>query len=151
MEELVGDRTYTLTEAARLTGLSVDALRQRAKRGKVETVKGNDGLVRVRLTMTDLKLADDQPAASQLTDKDQTISALQGEATSLRDSLSREQARADQAEACESEARALAERRGSELTQALVRAAAAEAEAKALREALDEARRPAWRRWLGWH
>jgi len=81
MEELVGDQTYTLTEAARLTGLSVDALRQRAKRGKLETIKGNDGLVRVRLTIADLKLANDQQPSSQMDDKDQTISALQGEAS----------------------------------------------------------------------
>jgi hypothetical protein len=31
---------------------------------------------------------------------------------------------------------------------ALIRAAAAEAEAKGLREALAEARRPFWRRWI---
>ena len=42
-------RLYTLNEAADLTGLSVDALRQRIKRRKIYAVRGNDGLVRVRL------------------------------------------------------------------------------------------------------
>jgi hypothetical protein len=40
---------YSLNEAAELTGLSVDALRQRIKRRKIHAVRGNDGLVRVRL------------------------------------------------------------------------------------------------------
>src|SRR3954470_4855269 len=89
------NQLYTLTEASRLTGRSVDALRQRAKRGKLEMVKGNDGLVRVRLTSADMAslrldsdtladgqsaeaaLATDQSPASQRIDVDQTIKALQ--------------------------------------------------------------------------
>ena len=52
-----------------------------------------------------------------------------------RDDASAERARAAQAEREREEAR--------------IRAAAAEGEAKGLREALAEARRPFWRRWLG--
>lgn len=57
--------------------------------------------------------------------------------------------RADRAEAREAELRTMADRQGRELTAALLRTAIAETEARALREALEEARRPAWRRWLG--
>ena len=95
------------------------------------------------------------------------------------ETLARERQRADQAEARaeqteaqgavdreaaaarEAELRAVAERQGQELTAALLRATIAESEARAgrevakareagLREALAEARRPAWRRWMGW-
>ncbi len=40
---------YTLAEAASLTGMSVDALRHRVKRRKLQSVRGNDGMTRVRL------------------------------------------------------------------------------------------------------
>lgn len=40
---------YTLDEASGLTGLSIEALRKRVTRRKVQAVKGNDGRVRVRL------------------------------------------------------------------------------------------------------
>jgi predicted HTH domain antitoxin len=41
-------RLATLTEAAEITDLSVDALRQRIKRRKLAAHRGNDGRVRVR-------------------------------------------------------------------------------------------------------
>ncbi len=37
-------RLYTLNEASDITGLSVDALRQRIKRHKLRGIRGNDGL-----------------------------------------------------------------------------------------------------------
>ena len=49
---------YTLDEASGLTGLSVEALRKRVTRRKLEAVRGNDGRVRVRLddqAIADLK------------------------------------------------------------------------------------------------
>lgn len=52
-------------------------------------------------------------------------------------------------EAAEAEARAIAEQRAAELATERIRAAVASEEAKGLREALAEARRPFWRRWLG--
>lgn len=167
------DQLHTLTEAARLTGLTVDALRQRAKRGRLESVKGNDGLLRVRLPLTDQTdyLTNQQTAHDQsLTDQRlinpdavDPVVLLEREAGELRVALARERDRADRAEAGEEMARTLAEQRGDELAQqgreltaALVRVAAAEgetkaitAEAKGLREALDEARRPFWRRLFG--
>ena len=42
-------RLYSLNEAAELTGLTVDALRHRIQRRKLHAIRGNDGLVRVRL------------------------------------------------------------------------------------------------------
>ena len=172
----MGDQSnqlYTLTEAARLTGLTVDALRQRAKRGRLESVKGNDGLLRVRLLLTNQtdRLASQQAAPDQSTIDQRLINPdvvdlavlLEREAGELRVALARERDRADRAEAGEEVARTLAERRndelaqqGRELTAALVRVAAAEgetkaikAEAKGLHEALDKARRPFWRRLFG--
>ncbi len=209
---------YLLTEAAERTGLTVDALRKRIRRGKLETVKGNDGLVRVRITSADmeaLRLADGQPGQPKPIhpdENDQTIKVLEAErdaarlaeakaeglAEALRDALGRERERADRVEADRDAARALADRRGREVVElrervgqaegesgafreqvkaerdradqaearagrveaerdaartereaAKVAAAAAEGEAKGLRLALEEARRPFWRRWLG--
>jgi hypothetical protein len=167
---------FLLTEAAERTGLTVDALRKRIRRGKLEVVKGNDGLVRVRLTSADLealRLGDGrtgwpEPSASE--ENTQAMAALEaerdaarlaaataeGEAKALRDALGREQQRADKAEGesatlreqVESaRARAGEAERGRE--DARVKAAASEAEAKALREALALMQRPFWRRWLG--
>src|SRR3954452_8409685 len=150
------DQLYTLTEASRLTGRSVDALRQRAKRGRLEMVKGNDGLVRVRLTsadMTELRLDGagdtDQSAASQDLDDNQTIKGLERELASQGEALSRERDRADRSEKEAAGLRELLEKRAEALTEALVRAAGAEGEARILKEALEDARRPFWRRWLG--
>src|SRR3954453_6734068 len=140
------DQLYTLTEAARLTGLSTEAIRRRAKRGRLFMVKGNDGFIRVRLASADRdairppegdQTPPQQPEQppTQAPDMAYTIKALEAE-------LSRQRARADQAEARERQAML-------EREEARVRAAGAEGETKALREALAEARRPAWRRWLG--
>ncbi len=67
-------------------------------------------------------------------DISRTISAHDAEV------LARERQRADQAEAREAELRLQLERQGRELTAALLRTAIAETEARALREALEEAR-----------
>lgn len=142
---------YDLPEAARLTGLTVDALRKRASRGKLEQVKGNDGTVRVRLTTADLaaigrEMSSPGPDLSGLAppvgvELHERAAKAEGEAAVLREALGRVQQQADAFVAA-------AETRREELTAALVRAATAEGEAKALREALAEARRPPWRRWL---
>ena len=152
-------KPYLLTEASGLTGLSVDALRKRIRRGKPETVKGNDGLVRVRLTTADmeaLRLAEGQPRPSPPDESGRTIAALEaerdaarlaaakaeGESGTLREQVGAERARADRAEAAGAEARALADRRLLEVAELRERAGRAEGEAEALR-------RPWWRRWLG--
>ena len=133
---------YLLTEAAERTGLTVEAIRQRVKRGKLEAVKGNDGLLRVRLTTADLAGIDRsstgrvQPVMTgQATHDDQLNKALQdaaearGEAAALRH-------RAERAEAEAVAERARATQAEREREVARIAAAAAEAEGKALREAL---------------
>jgi hypothetical protein len=65
-----------------------------------------------------------------------------GESATLREQVVTERGRADRAEAERDAARV--EREATK-----VAAATAEGEAKGLREALAEARRPFWRRWLG--
>jgi hypothetical protein len=155
-----------LTEAAERTGLTVDALRKRIRRGKLETVKGNDGLVRVRLTTADmeaLRLADSQPQPSQADESGRTIKALEAEAAALRERAEKAERRAERAEGesatlreqvefeRERAGRAESERDAARVEReaAKVAAASAEGEAKGLRLALEEARRPFWRRWLG--
>src|SRR4051812_24057023 len=157
---------YLLTEAAVRTGLSVDALRKRIRRGSLETVKGNDGLVRVRLTTADvesLRLAEGQPMPSPKDGNGQTIKALEAaaaalheraaraeaEAAALRERTERAEARAGQAEAEREAARAEAARERDRAEGALIRAASAEGKAEGLRLALEEARRPFWRKWIG--
>jgi len=133
---------YLLTEAAERTGLTVEAIRQRVKRGKLEAIKGNDGLLRVRLTTADLAGVDRSATGrmtptmtGQTTHDDQLNKALQdaaearGEATALRQ-------RAERAEAVAIAERARAAQAEREREAARIAAAAAEAEGKALREAL---------------
>ena len=162
------DRLYDLPEAARLTGLTVDALRKRASRGRLEQVKGNDGTVRVRLTTADLEAVRQEPASQGRSDDEPTGHVVQTvqpdpEVTGLRDALaaerealSRERQRADRAEAGEAAARARGDQAEREREEARVRGAGAEGEARGLREALAEARatladmrRPIWQQWLG--
>jgi len=58
---------YTLDEAAKLTGLTTEALRKRFLRGQIEGIgskESNDGKVRLRLTegqLADLRKPDDEP------------------------------------------------------------------------------------------
>jgi chromosome segregation ATPase len=157
-------KPYLLTEAASLTGLSVDSLRKRITRKKLRASRSNeDGQWRVWLTDMDVQTAKAGRLADKSSqtmdgqpDESRTIKALEAEAAALRERAARaegesatlrermeaERARADRAEAEQDAARA-------EREAAKVAAASAEGEAKGLREALAEARRPFWRRWLG--
>src|SRR5215211_6963763 len=92
---------YLLTEAAERTGLTVDALRKRIAKGKLERVKGNDGLVRVRLTTADmeaLRLAEGQARPSPSDEAGRAIKALEGEAAALRERADWAEQRAERAE-----------------------------------------------------
>ena len=148
------DRLYDLPEAAKLTGLTVDALRKRASRGKLEHVKGNDGTVRVRLTAAALdaihrEAPSRSPDMSGLAELHERAAKAEGEAAVLRESLSRVQMQAD-ASAATAEVRlealnvalvqtAITEERTA---AAVARAAAAEARLAAVETALAEARTP---------
>jgi chromosome segregation ATPase len=146
-------KAYLLTEAASLTGLSVDALRKRILRRKLRANKSNeDGLWRVWLTSADIEAArNGQLAGLEVdspTDESGTISALEAQVDTLQRALARERQRADQAEMQVAVQRERADSAEREREEARIRAAAAEAEDKGLREALAEARRPFWRRWI---
>jgi len=104
-----------------------------------------------------------QPGQSGQANGSAEVALLHALVGNLRDQLTKAEtsqadahARADRAETREAEARIVFERQGREMTAALLRTAIAETEARAAREAKDEtrrelaeARRPAWRRWLG--
>jgi phage protein D len=91
-----------------------------------------------------------QPAdGDRLTKTLQAATQPQGGAAALRDRAEKAEVRADQAEAEVAAERARTAKAEAEREQARVPAAAAEGEAKGLRLALEEARLPFWRRWLG--
>lgn len=133
---------YLLTEAAERTGLTVEALRQRIKRGKLNAVKGNDGMLRVRLTTADLEAIDRPPTGhvahgptGQPVNDDRLLKALQdaaearGEAAALRERAEMAETRAERAEAAAAVIPDLRERAGR-----------AEGEAETLREQLKAER-----------
>ena len=137
-----GPGLYTLTDAATLTGLTVEALRLRIKRGKLASERGNDGRPRVRLTTADLEgFRQQRPtvgeqeaglAEQEATDRGQTEIVL-----ALLDLVDRTLARVEAAQAAAAEVRE--------------RAARAEGEAAGLREAIarSEARAAAAEREVG--
>jgi seryl-tRNA synthetase len=67
----------------------------------------------------------------------------------LREALKREREGSDRLQAERNAAATDLARERDRAENALIRAAAFEAEVKGLRDALEEARRPFWRRWLG--
>lgn len=148
-------KSYLLTEAAELTGLSVPALRKRIVRKTLRGFRSNeDGLWRVWLASTDIEATragvsdrtDSGLSTARPVDESQTIKALQVERDAERERAERAEARAERAEREREEARveaavAKAETRGER--------EARDAEVRGLREALAEARKPFWRRWIG--
>lgn len=147
-------KPYLLTEAASLTGLSVDAIRKRILRRKLRGNRSNeDGLWRVWLTETDIEAAKAGRLAGQdvdnPSDESRTINALEALAAMSQEALTQQQMRAEKAEARADAVQAEAAKLREEGAALAVRVAVAETEAKGLREALEEARRPFWRRWLG--
>jgi len=155
---------YDLPSAAKLTGLTVDALRKRARRGRIVQVKSNDGTVHVQLTTADLEAfrrewashRPDAPSETSSPPPSQHPAAVQAD-LALQERVARAEATVGELRAAlewaQGQAEAavtLAEARRDDVTAALVRAARAEGEAEGLKAALKEARRPAWRRLLGW-
>lgn len=154
-----------MAAAARL-GVSVDTIRRRLRKGELQATRDNhgqwwldlpdDAAPEVHRLSAEERLASAMPAPAQqpmqmpMQAPDQAlVDALRAQVADLR-------IRLDQADAREREARGQADQRGDELTcqgreltAALLRTTMAETEARVLREALEEARRPAWRRWLG--
>jgi predicted nucleic acid-binding Zn-ribbon protein len=135
-------KSYSLPDASRLTGLSVDALRKRIERqGRRSSLRGarsnEDGQWHVWLTDRDIDRLRSRTARDGLglsedgpPDESRTINALEGELGTVREALARERERADRSEARAEELREQRE--------------AARTEADRLRAELEEARIAAW-------
>lgn len=143
-------RWMTYAELAEARGIKEPGAVRLVQRRRWERQPGNDGSVRVAVPLVELRLSrpvtpDVAPAITVVTPNSRDMEALARE----RLRADQAEARAARAEAREVEARALTDRQARELTAALLRTAIAETESRVLRESLVEARRPAWRRWLG--
>ncbi len=159
-------KLYLLTEAAQLTGATVEALRQRIKRRKLQGVRGNDGRLRVRLTSSEITAltSTGRSAADQTTPT--------GQPPPLQPEQPAKQPAGQPVTLDPSEARHLAEinrlqgQHGAEITRLVHQVAAERAlwlervdaaeiraekvEAKldlVLNEVLADRRRPWWKRW----
>ncbi len=128
-----------IMEAAGCLGVSVDTVRRRIRKGEISAVRDNRGQWMLDLPddaapMQPTEVRTGPPAHAAM--QDAYAGILRGQVKDL-------QARLDRAEE-------RAERQGRELTAAVARASIAETEVGGVREMLAEARRPTWRRWLGW-
>lgn len=155
-----------IMEAAVRLGVSTDTIRRRIRKGELLAIRDNHGQWRLDLPddvtpRVPMQTGGSGPVPATLPPihgaMQDAYAAVVG---ALRLQVADLQARLDQAEARKAEVRGLAERQGRELTAAVARASIAEGEARGAREAaavevrlvrelLAEARRPAWRRWLG--
>ncbi len=156
-------RWMSYAEAAQTLRVTPESLHRRMRRNGWARREGNDGKPRVAVPIDALRRFDPVPDVIQdgvpdnvPDERDRTIAALEAKAAVLRDALGRERERADQAEARAGRAEQRADQTEaerdaarSEREAAKVAAALAEGEARGLRLALEEARRPFWRRWLG--
>jgi chromosome segregation ATPase len=161
---------HTYQQAAEALGIEAEAVRARLRRGALRrgpltndrrptVLLSPDEIATIRAsirTQAPESELDSAPDSAVRPDESRTIKALEGEVETLRDALGRERERADKAEgesvtlreqAAAERARAVQAER--ERGAAKVAAASAEGEARGLRLALEEARRPFWRRWFG--
>ena len=115
-------------QAAELTGLSVEALRLRIKRGKIEGLRFNDGL-RTRLTQADIDSIRRQRANQRIPT---LVNDLPNEFKSLLEIVGALREKAEKA-------RVLADQRGNEVAELRERVGRAEGEATALRDRFDRA------------
>ena len=166
------NRWMTYRELADELGISYRAAEARARRNVKagrwpRRLDNSDGLVRVLIPATELDTmregtegeaaggarGDTDGGTKPHADESRTIKALEGEIAVHRE-------RADQMQAERNTERARADRADREREEARVEAAIAKAETrgerearaaetKELREALAEARKPFWRRWMG--
>ncbi len=144
-----------IMEAAGRLGVSVDTVRRRIRKGELPAVRDNHGQWRLDLPDVAAPGVPTQPTESGLMPAMPlpahvaTQDAYAGIVDALRAQVADLQGRLDRVEG-------QTERQGRELTAAVARAFIAEGEARtaavevrSVREMLAEARRPAWRRWLG--
>ncbi len=164
--------SLTYQELANRLGIDVQSARRRVLRAGWAKVPGNDGRARVSVPASVLPAVPatttaplppvapaEPPPAAPVPATPEALSHLLSrvaEMGELRDQLGRLEAERDAARAEAAAERGRAERAEAERDAARaereaakVAAASAEGEAKGLRLALEEARRPFWRRWLG--
>ncbi len=146
-------RWMTYAELAQARGIKEPAAVRLVQRRGWERQPGNDGSTRVAVPLGELRLSKAVTPAVMLVapDKDdmealirerQRADAAEAHATRAEAGQAALQVRLEQVERDRDQAR-------QEREAARVQAASADGEMRALREALAEARRPAWRRWLG--
>jgi hypothetical protein len=157
--------SLTYQELAARLGIDAQSARRRALRSGWHKTPGNDGRARVLVPVTVLPatgttsatpppavlpaVAPTPEALSHLLSQvdevgelRERLGRLEAEAAAMREALERERNAAFQS-------RAEAARERDRAEGALIRAAASEGQTEGLRLALEEARRPFWRRWLG--
>ena len=139
-------RWMTYAELAQVRGIREPGAVRLVQRRKWERHKGNDGSTRVAVPLSELRPSPHvTPAVTPVTPDSGGVEALQRE----RQRADQAEARADRAEVRAEDARTHVEQQTADMNAALIRAAKLEGEATGLREALAEARRPFWQRWLG--
>ena len=154
----LGERWVMLRELAEIREISQHSAARLVRRHGWRRQTDNRGQVQALVPAEALDIppaGPDKPTAGAITRRE-LAAALEPLNGLLREQLEheraradREQARADTAERRANTAAALAESRGAELRTLAEARARAELENAGVREALAEARRPAWRRWPG--
>jgi hypothetical protein len=77
-----GPKRYTVHEAALLLGLSVEAVRKRAERGKLDSIKDEDGTRHILMDIDQTK-----SGPNPVNDQTEVIEALQAQIEFLREEL----------------------------------------------------------------
>ncbi len=146
-------RWMTYAELAQARGIKEPAAVRLVQRRGWERQPGNDGSTRTAVPLVELRLskavapavmlvAPDKRDMETLVRERQRADAAEARAVHAEAGQVALQARLDQVERDRDQAR-------QEREEARVHAAGSDGEVRALREVLAEARRPAWRRWLG--
>jgi hypothetical protein len=154
----------TLTEAARQSRLSREAIRARARRGLIASQRGNRGELLVQLPAT-LLSRDDQDMSRSMSGLSMDMTDLMAELSELREQLARAESTLEAAKAIAAAERtaavAEAQAKTASLGEALEREREQHREARErereqhralvdeLKAMLAEARRPWWRKLLG--
>lgn len=131
---------------------STDAARIKSKRRKwlPEPPNHPGAVARIRVPRGDWEGADQGDRSPGIdSDRSRSLKGLETVAAIFREERDRLQAERDRLATERDAAQAEAAKLREEREEARIRAAQAESEAKGLREALAEARRPFWRRWIG--
>ena len=146
-------RWMTYAELAQVRGIKEPAAVRLVQRRGWERQPGNDGSTRIAVPLVELRfskavtpavmlVAPDKQDMEVLIRERQRADAAEARAAQAEVRQAALQARLDQVERDRDQAR-------QEREAARVQAAGVDGEVRVLREALAEARRPAWRRWLG--